>query len=573
MRTSYQELCKLFKSKDCTLLTTQQEYDEKQMVKQDKFRYIAKCGHEHEVYGTNFMQNSGIYCKTCANIKGRENRKETKTVKLQTKDIIELFEEILGDTELIRWKLTADKYSFSDVFICGKDNDKWMRVQLRYSVKNTLKVSIHSDLDESFVIVCFNNTDNVWIIPDHEVKDLVTVNISQTENTKYAPYKTTRHQLVSQLVKYANNIRVKADVNRTMKFVYDTAFDFGKISEIVSAKNCQILTQREDYESQKMTTKSPLQFKMTCGHDMSCSINAFQKRKHFVCQNCIYQKLQNTSYNHDERAPSSALLEANAFDFIKNLIANDFECIKSHESCLADMLVKPNNIQRDEWIGIQLKSRTHESKKVHYMFNKVGKYPNMIVICIAIPQYKIWLFNGNDLIGQQGLSIGINKSKYESNEVTKSTICDKILALYNILPKKTLDSLIVPVAIPSQKEHTNRIQREKLFPNLSFEYPRFDGTKYDVIINGYKVQDKCTSTKTKGSKTYYCAYLRDYKKGDNDFYWINMSNGSFYIIPETAIIQDCGTKIRISVHLSKKFDIYLYDKNRLDDVYKVFQRA
>ena len=52
VRTDFKDINALFESKGCKLLTTKVEYDGNNMNKQDKYRYIAKCGHEHEVYCT-----------------------------------------------------------------------------------------------------------------------------------------------------------------------------------------------------------------------------------------------------------------------------------------------------------------------------------------------------------------------------------------------------------------------------------------------------------------------------------------------------------------------------------------
>lgn len=193
MRTAYESLVELFVSKECQLLTTKQEYDDKHLVKQDKFRYVAKCGHEHEVRITNFMNNSGIYCKGCANVKWREGKnspkkekkknispkvkseeviaekkknvapkvKSEKTVSIPSepqprktiKEIIDLFTSTITDSSLIEWKLTPDKYGFSDVFVRDPNREEWLRLRLRYFTAERMKTEVQV-LDESYLYIC-----------------------------------------------------------------------------------------------------------------------------------------------------------------------------------------------------------------------------------------------------------------------------------------------------------------------------------------------------------------------------------------------------------------------------------
>jgi hypothetical protein len=179
----------------------------------------------------------------------------------------------------------------------------------------------------------------------------------------------------------------------------------------------------------------------------------------------------------------------------------------------------------------------------------------MIVLCVSLPEYKMWIFEGDSLIGQKGLSIGISRSKYSNNEVQKEKLIDNLLKMYDNLNKKDIETLMIPISVKSKKEHENRLYRETLLNGCNFEYPIIDGTKYDIIINNYKVQDKC-ARKQRGS--YFKVDFGDYCKDDNAYYWINMPDKSFYIIPETILL-NIHNKIPKALYLSKVYDKYKYD--------------
>jgi hypothetical protein len=226
-----------------------------------------------------------------------------------------------------------------------------------------------------------------------------------------------------------------------------------------------------------------------------------------------------------------------------------------------DTLYKCNifHLSECKWIGIQIKSRSKQ--KAQYTFKNIGKYPNNIVLCVIVPEFKMWLFEGNTLLGQKGLTIGLLKSKYDVHEMSVLSIKEKLFEMYDKLEKNTSENMMIPVTILSQKEHSNRLCRESLLPNCVFEYPHIDGTKYDVVINDFKIQDKCATAKTSKNTNFFSVrFGSEYCKGDNDFYWINLPDQSFYIIPEFVLLNP-DNSIKRTLYLSKAYKKYKYDPN------------
>lgn len=562
-KTKYEDIVKMFENKGCRLVTSEDEYKEKNMIKKDKFKYIAKCGHENEIRGSIFMNGFGINCKNCQSKNVDEENKIVKSFNIH--ELINHFVSQLNET--IEWKLTPDKYGLSDVFIrkCGCEN--WIRVQIRFSATLKIRVNVNVDIDY-FIVVCFSNNEDVWVIPKEDsVKKLA---ITKSNNTKYHKYKIEKKDLVTELHKHIQ-LNHKSDTTKRVKSkgLSDKTLTYNDVKNIFQIKCCDLLTLENEYIENEYTTKSLLSVKMKCTHIESISTHSFTKRKYHTCVNCTYLILKDNGFDQDMRVCTGNKQEAEVFQFIKNLIQDTFVVVKAHEGCLCDMIVKLINIETDTWMGIQLKSRT-VNNNIQYSFSKIGKYPNMIVICVSLPEFKIWCFEGNDLIGNTSITIGSNQSKYSQNKINNEDLCNTLITMYDKVKKSDLATLMIPSAPSAQKEHSNRLERENLLYGCTFEYPIIDGTKYDVIINGYKVQDKCASAQQKGSN-HYGITLEGYIKGDNDYYWINVyDKNGFYIIKEDEMLCDDGINIKKKFYLSKKYDKYFYKKTEVDKIKELF---
>ena len=87
-----------------------------------------------------------------------------------------------------------------------------------------------------------------------------------------------------------------------------------------------------------------------------------------------------------------------------------------------------------------------------------------------------------------------------------------------------------------------------MIPCLPFIRNERQGLVYDFMINGLKIQEKVSSKRKNDNGTKFnldksngmnCGKQKQisYRKGDNDFYWLNLNNKQhFYIIPEHELI-------------------------------------
>jgi hypothetical protein len=86
------------------------------------------------------------------------------------------------------------------------------------------------------------------------------------------------------------------------------------------------------------------------------------------------------------------MMEAEAVKYLMPILNDTYDVRKLHEGCRADMAIRPKNTDADEWLGVQLKVRTCSPSQ--YSFTKIGKYPTEVVLCMAQPERKMWIFQG-----------------------------------------------------------------------------------------------------------------------------------------------------------------------------------
>jgi hypothetical protein len=296
------------------------------------------------------------------------------------------------------------------------------------------------------------------------------------------------------------------------------------------------------------------------------------------------------NYNNEIGAQIHSIQEGDTLLTIKKLLHNDFEVKKSHEGCLCDAIIRPYNIEDDFWLPIQLKTNSGAVVQ-QYSFSKINKYPNMIVLMVYIPLEKMWMINGSLLTDLKCFTIGKKLSKYSQYEINKDDLSKILMNVYNTssyndypINKTQLQTSMIPRQKSQQKEHTNRMKRETYIGDeLTITYPNYDGMKHDCIINGMKIQDK-TCNRVRQLSVLRVILEKKYKKGDNDFYWLNVSDekysNKFYVLPEKLLIDfeiisdtSCKTSFYVCFEkesvinrskLYKEMNKYLFDYTDLD---------
>lgn len=490
---------------------------------------------------------------------------------------------------------TCDLYNIAIKPKCI-ESDAWIRIMCKEVSKTLAGYTANVGMTFPDFYVFLTHQDGNWIIPKNCLPQKGRFNIG-LKISKYDAYKLGNENLVAKIKELYNSEKVRVFklaevISSNIEFHRRTVSEDSKLTyedvvDTIQSKNCLLITTKNEYQH----TKEKIEIEYTCKHTEKTTYNQFMRKTTYLCVECIHNSYKSNNYDHEKQTSTSCVQESCGFQIIRELLEEKFIVEKTHEACHADMIIKPYNAKYDVWLPIQLK--TNGSKNVvQYTFNKINKYPQLIVLCLYIPLKKIWIFNGSDLTKLNTLSIGKTISKYSKNEVINSTLCQCLLNAYNLrslnnsnlyLDKQSI--LKTPNCEHHKVEHKHRLQRESVLRDyLNITYPIMDNTKYDCFINNYKVQDKNARKDTTSKHLHRVALDRSYKKGDNSFYWIyftdqSMSN-KFYVIPESLLInfgiiseQSCKQFFYICIENKdiitrntkyQRFNEYLFDYDNLD---------
>jgi len=324
------------------------------------------------------------------------------------------------------------------------------------------------------------------------------------------------------------------------------------VVEEFNKRGCLLLNTKEEYgEILKNAYKSNyrLNYTASCGHDHIVFYNVFKSRGTGIkCPSCVNKKIGNDKKekmkNNEITKICNLEQEHNFIQIFKNLIKNEFDVIKVFDGCLVDIVLKPKNINENNWIGIQVK--TTNNRHLTYSFHMNNNYKDCLLLFYCCEDESMWLIPENIILNQKKVSIGFNKSKYNIYKITKENIVNKLHELYNITTKFEFDILNTPINIYQQREQEFRKYRESKINFIDFLYDEMEGTAYDFKIGNYKIQEKVTKMKNENKYTFFICKKnghsiktinKQYDIGDNDFYWLNCENKiTFFVIPEKILI-------------------------------------
>jgi hypothetical protein len=377
---------------------------------------------------------------------------------------------------------------------------------------------------------------------------------------------------------------------------------YENIIEEFNKRQCKLLTTKEQHNEIIKSSKKQnykLNYIASCGHIHNVFYNVFKSRNTgIVCPSC---KTKTIGEYKKEKIKNNEMSKTHnieqEYTFITNIckyLNNSFEIIKAFDGCLADIIFKPNNITNDNWVGIQVK--TTGNRHLTYSFHVNNNYKNCLILLYCCEDECMWLIPENVLENRTKLSIGYNKSKYNTYKVCKDDIINKLNELYNNTSKFSFDKLNTPINIYQQREQIFRKYREEKIDFIKYEYGGMEGTVYDFKIGNFKIQEKVTKKCDKTNRYRFDICKNNghingkknqiqYDIGDNDFYWLNCDDKkTFFVIPEDILVKRCiignnnkqtfWLSVRVNDILHKKsswlqpymFDYENIDKNRLLDI-------
>lgn len=213
MTINYKKIIDIFNSKNCELLTTEDEYND--LIKNKvpslvSFKYIASCGHENNIVLISFkLRNLGIICRKCKNKEVKNNAIEiSKKVNYIHREIdfTKKFQIFISDK--FESKLTNEGAK-TDLIIkpINIKSDKWLCIQIKTTqdiCHNVYAFTIQSNYANHIIICHCINDDKYWLIPFNDI-NTSKISIGKKGGSKYIQYYTEKNDIKIELLKYYNN--------------------------------------------------------------------------------------------------------------------------------------------------------------------------------------------------------------------------------------------------------------------------------------------------------------------------------------------------------------------------------
>jgi hypothetical protein len=197
-----------FEERECQLLTTSDELD--CMPRIPKLRYIASCGHEHQVFYNVFIhRGTGIKCPSCVSKNSNKNKIGDKTSEGQSKNVlledncIEYITEILKNFEV---KKTFEG-CLADIAIrpVNSPEDKWLMVQVKSTNKPLRDYAFKmNDRYKDCMIFCVCYSDKkMWLFDGNNVtvKNKIAIGLKKS---KYDVNEVDLENIDKSIMKYYN---------------------------------------------------------------------------------------------------------------------------------------------------------------------------------------------------------------------------------------------------------------------------------------------------------------------------------------------------------------------------------
>lgn len=191
MPPSFSQICKLFQDKGCTLLETEEEYN--QIILNNpcnyKVRYNALCTHDHIVFVNVFKsRGTGIICPSCKHKENGFLQKQQNnianngsTIKiLQEDECIDFITKNLNDDFDV---VKTSEGCLCDMAIKPKSvqDDKWLMIQVKTTKKPNNGYSFHCKNSYKDMVMLFMCLDErkIWIMNGNEIQNTKKLTIGQ----------------------------------------------------------------------------------------------------------------------------------------------------------------------------------------------------------------------------------------------------------------------------------------------------------------------------------------------------------------------------------------------------------
>jgi hypothetical protein len=218
-------------NKDCTLLTTFEEFESRRETVLKKLHtyvrvdFIGTCGHNSSAVFTNFkLRGTGKRCKDCVKKETTDILKNQEKLQNNVTELksIQIIMKYLSQYEIIR----TNEGCRADLAIREKEKeeDEWIPVQVKSTEKICHKMYSFRKLKDEYkdmLLICVcNSEEKIWVIPYNELKiKCSTLNIS--EFSKYNDYGCGNNIILNRYVDLHKNKCLRQMLDECMLPVND----------------------------------------------------------------------------------------------------------------------------------------------------------------------------------------------------------------------------------------------------------------------------------------------------------------------------------------------------------------
>jgi hypothetical protein len=423
-----------------------------------------------------------------------------------------------------------------------------------------------------------------------QVKDFFEQKGCTMQTTVYVNQLNKLHYIAT--CGHSNDVSLKMFLRGNGIKCKSCALDFltyEKTYECFESKNCKLLYTKEEFESYYKNNSQKFKYIASCGHENIVSWkNFYSLNQGIFCPPCVNKNISTKlkELYSGTNSNGALLQEYSGIKYFTTLIQPVYNIKKTFDGCKADIAIKPNSCEIDKWLGIQVKTTNKKTEREQYYFRlNNGNYENCLILCICEEDSKIWLIPYQDVEGQKTIGIA-KKSKYNKYEVKEGHLFELLELFYNTTPLFDFNTINTPKSESQQQEQEFRKLRETKIDFINFINHDMEGLVYDFKIGNKKVQEKVGSYCKKNNPNMFIFSLNKYdcringksqkkcyEEGDNDFYWLNCKNNTFYVIPEYELIKQGfvgknAKKQKIYVSPTNEntswCNLYLFDYNNID---------
>jgi hypothetical protein len=189
----------------------------------------------------------------------------------------------------------------------------------------------------------------------------------------------------------------------------------------------------------------------------------------------------------------------------------------------------------------------------------------------SIEDGMMWLAPYDELPDHKNFQVTCSidyRKKWKKYEVTREILASQVVNYYQslasspILTGITLAEANIPIAECHRKELEYRNLKMDRLKFLKFERPHIEYYYYDILVNGYKVQEKPLYYSSPKSLTGTVTHRtgNPYKESEMDILWLNIADKiHFYFIPVYELVRigllitdSCAGRGKITVYPEKE---------------------